>query len=110
MKDYVINDKNTEVPFMILALTGTEKMVKEAPATTFTDKSVRVQDVKREINPEFHSLISNFGNVSGTPVLLNTSFNRIGQAIVHTPEQALHDLKFSGLDCLVLENYLVKKG
>jgi len=110
MKDYVINDKNTEVPFMILALTGTEKMVKEAPATTFTDKSVRVQDVKREINPEFHSLISNFGNVSGTPVLLNTSFNRSGQAIVHTPEQALHDLKFSGLDCLVLENYLVKKG
>ena len=110
MKDYVINDKNTEVPFMILALTGTEKMVKEAPATTFIDKSVRVQDVKREINPEFHSLISNFGNVSGTPVLLNTSFNRSGQAIVHTPEQALHDLKFSGLDCLVLENYLVKKG
>ena len=110
MKDYVINDKNTEVPFMILALTGTEKMVKEAPATTFTDKSVRVQDVKREINPEFHSLISNFGNTSGTSVLLNTSFNRSGQAIVHTPEQALYDLKFSGLDCLVLENYLVKKG
>ena len=110
MKDYVINDKNTEVPFMILALTGTEKMVKEAPATTFIDKSVRVQDVKREINPEFHSLISNFGDTSGTSVLLNTSFNRSGQAIVHTPEQALHDLKFSGLDCLVLENYLVKKG
>jgi len=110
MKDYVINDKNSEVPFMILALTGTEKMVKEAPATTFIDKSVRVQDVKREINPEFHSLISNFGDTSGTPVLLNTSFNRSGQAIVHTPEQALHDLKFSGLDCLVLENYLVKKG
>ena len=110
MKNYVINDKNSEAPFMILALTGTEKMVKEAPATTFIDKSVRVQDVKREINPEFHSLISNFGNTSGTPVLLNTSFNRSGQAIVHTPEQALHDLKFSGLDCLVLENYLVKKG
>ena len=110
MKDYVINDKNSEVPFMILALTGTEKMVKEAPATTFIDKSIRVQDVKREINPEFHSLISNFGDTSGTPVLLNTSFNRSGQAIVHTPEQALHDLKFSGLDCLVLENYLVKKG
>ena len=110
MKDYVINDKNSEVPFMILALTGTEKMVKEAPATTFIDKSIRVQDVKREINPEFHSLISNFGNISDTPVLLNTSFNKSGQAIVHTPEQALYDLKNSGLDYLVLENYLVKKG
>jgi len=110
MKDYVINDKNSEVPFMILALTGTEKMVKEAPATTFIDKSIRVQDVKREINPEFHSLISNFGNISGTPVLLNTSFNKSGQSIVHTPEQALYDLKNSGLDYLVLENYLVKKG
>ena len=110
MKDYVINDKNSEAPFMILALTGTEKMVKEAPATTFIDKSIRAQDVKREINPEFHSLISNFGNISGTPVLLNTSFNKSGQAIVHTPEQALYDLKNSGLDYLVLENYLVKKG
>jgi len=48
--------------------------------------------------------------ISSTPVLLNISFNRNVQAIVHTPEQVLHDLKFSGLDCLVLENYLVKKG
>ena len=110
MKNYVINNKNVEVPFMILALTGTEKMVNEAPATTFIDKSIRVQDVKKEINSEFHSVISNFGDVSGTPVLLNTSFNRSGQAIVHTPEQALYDLKFSGLDFLVLENYLVKKN
>ena len=110
MKNYVINDKNVEVPFMILALTGTEKMVNESPATTFIDKSIRVQDVKKEINSEFHSVISNFGDVSGTPVLLNTSFNRSGQAIVHTPEQALYDLKFSGLDFLVLENYLVKKN
>ena len=109
MKNYVINNKNVEVPFMILALTGTEKMVNESPATTFIDKSIRVQDVKKEINSEFHSVISNFGDVSGTPVLLNTSFNRSGQAIVHTPEQALYDLKFSGLDFLVLENYLVKK-
>ena len=110
MKNYVINDKNVEVPFMILALTGTENMVNEAPATAFIDKSIRVQDVKKEINSEFHSLISNFGDISGTPVLLNTSFNRSGQAIVHTPEQALYDLKFSGLDFLVLENYLVKKN
>ena len=110
MKNYVINNKNVEVPFMILALTGTEKMVNESPATTFIDKSIRVQDVKKENNSEFHSVISNFGDVSGTPVLLNTSFNRSGQAIVHTPEQALYDLKFSGLDFLVLENYLVKKN
>ena len=110
MKNYVINDKNVEVPFMILALTGTENMVNEAPATAFIDKSIRVQDVKKEINSEFHSLISNFGDISGTPVLLNTSFNRSGQSIVNTPEQALYDLKFSGLDFLVLENYLVKKN
>ena len=109
MDDYVINPKNTDVPFMILALTGTEKMIQECPSTTFIDKSIRVQDVKREVNSEFHSLISNFGKESGTPVILNTSFNRSGQAIVHTPEQALYDLKNSGLDYLVLENYLVYK-
>ena len=50
----IINNKNVEVPFMILALTGTEKMVNESPATTFIDKSIRVQDVKKEINSEFH--------------------------------------------------------
>ena len=109
MKDYVINPKETEVPFMILALTGTEKMVEECPSTTFIDKSIRVQDVKKEINPEFHSAISGFGKVSGTSVLLNTSFNRSGQSIVNTPEQALYDLKNSGLDYLVLENFLVKR-
>ena len=109
MKDYVINPKNIEVPFMILALEGTQKMVDEAPATTFIDKSIRVQDVKKEINKEFHSLISNFGKISGSDVLLNTSFNKSGHSIVNTPQQALNDLEFGGLDYLILENYLVKK-
>ena len=109
MNDYVLNPKNTDVPFMILALTGTEKMVKECPSTTFIDKSIRVQDVKKEIHSEFHSLLSSFGKVTGTPVILNTSFNRSGQAIVNTPEQAIYDLENSGLDYLILENYLVWK-
>ena len=95
---------------MVLALEGTSKMVEEAPATTFIDKSIRVQDVKKEINHEFHSVISNFGKISGTDVILNTSFNKSGHAIVHTPEQALTDLKHGGLDYLVLENYLISKN
>lgn len=107
MNRYVINPKNVDVPFMILSLEGTERMMQEAPATTFIDKSIRVQDVKNEINPEFHSVISNFGKVSGTDVLLNTSFNKSGHAIVNTPEQALNDLKYGGLDYLILENYLI---
>jgi carbamoyltransferase len=109
MDEYVMNPKKTDVPFMILALTGTEKMIQECPSTTFIDKSIRVQDVKKEINSEFHSLISNFGKKSGTHVMLNTSFNRSGQSIVHTPKQALYDLENSGLDYLVLENYLIRK-
>jgi len=110
INDYVINPKKIEIPFMVLALEGTSKMVEEAPATTFIDKSIRVQDVKEEINYEFHSVISNFGKISGTDVLLNTSFNKSGHAIVHTPEQALTDLKYGGLDYLVLENYLISKN
>ena len=47
--------------------------------------------------------------VSIGAALLNTSFNRSGQSIVHIPEQALYDLEFSGLDFLVLENYLLKR-
>ena len=109
MSKYVINPKNVDLLFMILAVTATEKMAKEAPATTFIDKSIRVQDVRKDINSELHSTISYFGKETGTPVILNTSFNRSGEAIVHTPEQALYELNQGRLDCLVLENYLITR-
>jgi len=96
-----------ETPFMILTLDATEKMKEEAPAVVFKDMSVRVQTVEKQVNPLYHRVIKSFGKKTGTPILLNTSFNRSGQAIVYTPEQAIYDIKAGQLDFLIMGNYLV---
>ena len=63
----------------------------------------------REGNERYHALISRFGEVTGVPVLLNTSFNLRGEPIVNTPREAYTTFVRSQLDALVLENCLVWK-
>ena len=79
----------------------------EIPACTHIDGSARVQTVHAETNPGFHRLISAFHEATGCPVLLNTSFNRAGEPIVCTPDEALATARAAGLDLLVLENCLL---
>ena len=77
------------------------------PACTHVDGSARVQTVHRETSPLFHRLINAFADETGCPVLLNTSFNRAGEPIVCTPEDALASARAAELDLLVLETSLV---
>src|SRR5205814_6590990 len=79
------------------------------PAVTHADGSARVQAVRADTNPGFHRLIGRFGEATGVPVLLNTSFNLRGEPIVNTPRDALSTFRRSGLDLLVLENFLVQR-
>ncbi|HZY59486.1 MAG TPA: carbamoyltransferase C-terminal domain-containing protein, partial [Candidatus Binataceae bacterium] len=79
------------------------------PATTHVDGTGRVQTVAREWNPRYYSLIESFGQLTGVPVLLNTSFNLRGEPIVNTPAQAYSTFVRSGIDVLVLGDYLVRK-
>ncbi len=81
----------------------------ELPAITHIDYSARVQVVKKEVNPTFWSLLQTFKNLTGTGVLINTSFNVKDQPIVNTPEDAYQCFMGSGMDILVLENYLIEK-
>ncbi|MER3376066.1 MAG: carbamoyltransferase [Allomuricauda sp.] len=81
----------------------------ELPAITHVDYSARVQVVKKEVNPTFWSLLQTFKNLTGTGVLINTSFNVKDQPIVNTPEDAYQCFMGSGMDILVLENYLIEK-
>ena len=60
-------------------------------------------------NPRFFRLLERWGEVSGLPILLNTSFNLRGEPIVSTPEDALSTFRRSGLDLLVLGNFVVTK-
>ena len=71
------------------------------------DPDVRPQLVTPELNPRYHRLISEFRDLTGVPVVLNTSFNGPGEPIVRTPEEAVARYRDSGLDALVLGDLMV---
>lgn len=79
------------------------------PAITHVDGTARLQTVFRETNPRYHRLIETFGQATGVPVLLNTSFNLKGEPIVNTPADAYSTLMRSDLDILVLGNFILEK-
>ena len=80
------------------------------PAVTHVDHSARVQTVSPEDDPRFHSLIKRFGDITGSPVLINTSFNVRGEPIVCTPEDAFNCFMRTGMDHLVIENFMLDKA
>lgn len=96
-------------PFMIRADKATELLEKHAPATVHVDGTVRPQTVSADVLPLWHSLISQTAELSGVPVLLNTSFNVRGEPIVNSPYDAIRTFFSTGLDALVLGDYLVLK-
>lgn len=79
------------------------------PAAVFGDGLVRVHSVSRKTNAAFWKLLSKFGELSGVPVLLNTSFNLFGEPVVSTPREAVRGFYCSGIDCLAIGNFLIKK-
>ena len=79
------------------------------PAITHVDKSARVQTVERDENPRYYDLIKRFGEITGVPVILNTSYNLAGEPIVESPEDAVRSFVKSGLRNLVIGNYLVDR-
>jgi carbamoyltransferase len=80
------------------------------PAVTHVDNSARLQTVFAETNPRYHELIRRFGEATGVPVILNTSFNLRGEPIVTTPDNALNTFFASEMDTLVLANHIVHKS
>jgi len=77
------------------------------PAVTHVDGTARPQLVFAEDTPRYYKLIKRFGEKTGVPVLLDTSFNLKGEPIVTSPKDALNTFMKSGMDLLVLEDYLV---
>ncbi|MDP3395051.1 MAG: carbamoyltransferase [Methanoregula sp.] len=82
----------------------------DIPAVTHLDYSARIQTVHAETNPRYYGLIRRFGEKTGYPVLVNTSFNVRGEPIVCTPEDAYRCFMRTGMDFLVLENFLLNKN
>lgn len=79
------------------------------PAITHVDGSSRPQVVHRDGSPRYHRLIEKFEEATGVPLILNTSFNLKGEPIVGSPADALNTFRRSGMDMLVLENFVVRK-
>jgi carbamoyltransferase len=80
---------------------------KQLPAVTHVDGSARVRSVQKEEQTRFWMLLNEFGNISGFPILLNTSFNLRGQPIVCTPWEAVDTFLIAQLDALMVGNQLV---
>jgi len=79
------------------------------PAITHVDGTARLQTVFRDQNPRYYRLIERFGQATGVPVVLNTSFNLRGEPIVNTAANAFQTFSNSEMDTLVLETFLVDK-
>jgi carbamoyltransferase len=99
----------TDSPFMILTAQVRQEKQSVIPAVTHVDGSARPQTVEKTANPVYWRLIDEFGKRTGVPVVLNTSFNLRGEAIVNTPTDAIRTFFSSGMDGLVVGNFLVEK-
>jgi carbamoyltransferase len=95
--------------FMLYVVEVQEDKRAMIPAVTHVDGTGRLQIVREEDNPRYYQLINTFGEATGVPVLLNTSFNLKGEPIVNTPEEAFQTFSNSGMDGLVLGDYLIEK-
>jgi carbamoyltransferase len=93
-------------PFMITVLNVAEGQRERVPAVVHVDGSARPQTVSRKVNPRYWRLIEHFNELTGVPMLLNTSFN-IQEPIVCRPEDAIKTFQNASFDALVLENNLV---
>jgi len=102
-------EKSHPSPFMNLAYSVRQEKRDKIPAPTHVDGTGRLQTVTREANPRYHALISAFRDLTGVPVVLNTSFND-NEPIVCRPEEALDCFLRTQMDALVLGDFLITKS
>jgi carbamoyltransferase len=99
----------TDSPFMTLTAQVRPEKRSVIPAVTHVDGSARPQTIEREVNPLYWQLVHEFGQRTGVPVIMNTSFNLRGEPIVCSPTDAVRTFFSSGMDALVIGNFVVEK-
>jgi carbamoyltransferase len=95
--------------YMLYVVPVREKEQATLPAITHVDGTGRLQTVFKEQSPRYYKLIERFGQATGVPVILNTSFNLKGEPIVNTPANAFSTFSKSEMDALVLGNFIIDK-
>ena len=109
--EYFECDKPIPEPtdFMLMVYPIKKEKQKLIPAVTHVDGSGRLQTIRRSQNKLYYDLIKEFGRLSGTPILINTSFNIRGEPIVCTPYDAHKCMMGTGIDYLVMGKFLIKR-
>lgn len=101
-------ETDDDVPFMMQVFQIRPEQRKKIPAVTHVDGSGRLQTVSRETNPRYYQLIESFRDITGVPMVLNTSFNE-NEPVVCRPEEALDCFLRTRMDVLVLGDHLVER-
>ena len=96
--------------FMLMVYPIKKQYRTKIPAVTHVDGSGRLQTVRRYQNKLYYNLIKEFGKLSRIPILINTSFNIRGEPIVCTPKDAYYCMMGTGIDYLVMGNFLIKRA
>jgi carbamoyltransferase len=107
-----VNDSkrlNVEEVESVRGLDKLNQLRSTVPAITHVDYSARVQSIDTDHHPRFYQIIKKFKEKTGSPVLINTSFNVRGEPIVNTPSDAYRCFMFTNMDVLVLENFILLK-
>ena len=104
----IINPKKIYSPFMTMAFDVKENFKDKIPAVIHPgDGSTRPQMLKKNTNEDFYNLIKEFYKITKIPLLLNTSFNLHGDAIVENAKQAIQTFLYSDLDILLINNFAI---
>jgi carbamoyltransferase len=96
-------------PFMVQAYEIKPHQCSRIPADTHEDGTGRLQTVERDVNPLYWKLLKRFGELSGVPILINTSFNE-NEPIVRTPDEALDCFLRTDMDVLVMGSLVLEKS
>ena len=94
--------------YMLLVLPLKENKAETIKAVSHMGTG-RLQSIREEWNPRYYQVVKRFGEATGVPVLLNTSFNLRGEPVVNSPANAFNTFSASEIDVLVLKNYVVRK-
>lgn len=107
---YLAKSQGWTAKYMSIVLPFKPKGKRKAPATVHVDGSGRLQTLVRKDSPLYYDLIETYKKKTGTPIIINTSFNVRGEPIVCTPEEAVKCFLRTGIDVLVIDRFVVVKG
>ena len=105
--DYFVNARKS--PFMLFVNDVRPERKHEIPAVTHTDGTARIQTVNVRQNAPYYALLTAFRELTGVPVLINTSFNTRGEPVVCSPRDAVESFWTSPLDALVIGSFMLEK-